>query len=473
MNSKQINSSRRRFLTSALSTAALYSAGGLPALTRNANAMGFSAVARPILAHMFLNGGPDMRHMLPPAFSSAAGSVGRGYWESRTGAHGIGNNLGSAERRWNEDFFAVSDGGTEFGILRRCAWLKDMWDAGNVAIICNVFGADSRDHEHAIRTMELGNMAAEKPTDGNGWGGRLAAAAGGNVVALTTSARRFCFGPNPSQPRNLSLVDKSNLVPAADTRNAGLFDVAPDAFYGRRERLTRSVKTYYAAKRAEIGPDSVYFQFMELERKVREFGVLLEDHLAAVPVPAPLQALLDAEDFDHNLARQMLNMYDSLAANDVLDMRVASLEYNGWDTHDNQRGEFEPKIEALFGRNQAMETLFNELPDSARANTAFVFAGEFGRQLKDNGGNGTDHGVGNAVILVGESVRGGVYGDMFPEAELARLDEPSPDITGLTGIDHAFGAMCEWVQSGSKGVVFPNSADAPLESGLNLGTLFS
>lgn len=57
-------------------------------------------------------------------------------------------------------------------------------------------------------------------TGGSGWGGRLAVAAGGNVVALTPAPRRFCYGPHPQNPK---LHDNSKLIHAADTRNIGLY----------------------------------------------------------------------------------------------------------------------------------------------------------------------------------------------------------------------------------------------------------
>ena len=45
---------------------------------------------------------------------------------------------------------------------------------------------------------------------------------------------------------------------------------------------------------------------------------------------------------------------------------------------------------------------------------------EFGRRPKDNDGNGTDHGAGGLVLLVGNRANGGIRTE-FPG--LARLDE--------------------------------------------------
>ena len=102
----------------------------------------------------------------------------------------------------------------------------------------------------------------------------------------------------------------------------------------------------------------------------------------------------------------MRNLYDALACNDLLDIRVASLDFNGWDTHNDQRFEFEQNAALLFGADGALATLYANLPDSARANTVFQIAGEFGRQLAANGDGGTDHGEGLVTILIGDAVQG-------------------------------------------------------------------
>lgn len=212
--------------------------------------------------------------------------------------------------------------------------------------------------------------------------------------------------------------------------------------------------------------------FIEAERTLREFGSQIDERLSTVPVPASINALVNGGKIDRYLGEQIRNLYDSFAASDILSLRVASLEYGSWDSHKGQRDLIEPKLGNLFGAGMALDTLYQELPSDAQNNMVLVIAGEFGRQLQANGANGTDHGRGNAMLIIGNGVNGGIYGEMFPQEELSRLDAPSADIVGLTEIDHIFGEVCEWVSPGSSATVFPNRTIARIEPGLDINGLF-
>ncbi|MCC6709286.1 MAG: DUF1501 domain-containing protein [Gammaproteobacteria bacterium] len=465
--------SRRQFLRTGLALAALVG-NGLPFGISKARADSFAALSRPFLANIMLNGGPDMRHLLMPRFSAVTGSYGREFWRARASAHGADDVATVLEQRWNEDYLPVADGATEFGILKQAAWLHEMWTAGKVALVCGVLNDSSRDHELAIRSMEMGNRLADKFTFGSGWGGRLAQATNSNVIALTTSPRRFSFGPNPDAPDNLSLVDNRRMIPAANMREIALAEAAPDSdYYGFDDKLKRGLKQYYAERRATINKHSVYAQFFEHERKLRELGAVIDARLATVPIPPAIEALFaDTSVTGYDLALQTRNLYDALACNDLLDVRIASMDFNGWDTHNNQREEFAASATALFGSDGALATLYAALAPAVRSNVVFQIGGEFGRQLAANLGGGTDHGEGLVTILIGDAVQGGVYGTMFPESEIARLGEESAQIQGVNAIDHVFGRVAEWVMPGSKAQVFPNAAGAPLEAGLDLSGMF-
>jgi uncharacterized protein (DUF1501 family) len=93
-----------------------------------------------------------------------------------------------------------------------------------------------------------------------------------------------------------------------------------------------------------------------------------------------------------------------------LGLEVAFAELGGWDTHVQQ--------------GNATGQLANRLGDFARALSAFyadmgegmadvvvVTMSEFGRAVTENGNRGTDHGHGNAMMIMGGGVKGGqVYG---------------------------------------------------------------
>ncbi len=461
--------SRRNFLRTSLALAAVLG-NGLPLGMRAAHADGFAALNRPFLANIMLNGGPDLRHLLMPPFSAVTGSYGREFWRIRASAQGANDTASVLEQRWNEDYLPAASGNTQFGFLKGADWLHEMWTAGKVAVICGVLNDGSRDHDLAVRTMEMGNRLADKFTFGSGWGGRLAQAANSNVIALTTSPRRFSFGPNPNALTDLSLIDNRRMIPAANMREIALAEVEPNAdFYGFGDKLKRGLKQYYAERRASVSKRSVYYQFFEHERKLRGLGAIIDARLATVPVKPQIADLFeDGSVTGYDLALQTRNLYDALACNDLLDICVASMDFNGWDTHNNQRDEFASSARALFSSSGALATLYANLREDVRTNVVFQVAGEFGRQLAANLGGGTDHGEGLITLLIGDPVQGGVYGTMFPENELARFHVDSAQIEGVNAIEHVFGRVADWVMPNSKAQVFPNAANAPLEVGLDL-----
>ena len=88
--------------------------------------------------------------------------------------------------------------------------------------------------------------------------------------------------------------------------------------------------------------------------------------------------------------------------------QLAFMEVGGWDTHINQTPAFKRLLPSL---GKGLATLARGL-EPIFADTVIVVMSEFGRTVKENGNRGTDHGYGNAMWLMGGSVRGGkIYGD--------------------------------------------------------------
>jgi uncharacterized protein (DUF1501 family) len=83
--------------------------------------------------------------------------------------------------------------------------------------------------------------------------------------------------------------------------------------------------------------------------------------------------------------------------------RVAVFEVNGFDTHAAQGGIDGTHTKCLV----EMDTIIQNLKISQKTyeNSIILTVTEFGRTIKKNGGNGTEHGYGTAVFLAGGLVK--------------------------------------------------------------------
>jgi len=82
-----------------------------------------------------------------------------------------------------------------------------------------------------------------------------------------------------------------------------------------------------------------------------------------------------------------------------------------WDTHTNQGGAQGQLANFLRSFSQSIAAFATDL--GGRMDDVLVLTmSEFGRTARENGSRGTDHGHGNAMLVLGNSVKGGkVYGD--------------------------------------------------------------
>lgn len=92
-------------------------------------------------------------------------------------------------------------------------------------------------------------------------------------------------------------------------------------------------------------------------------------------------------------------------------LEVAFAEVGGWDTHVNEgnsRGQLANLLRDFGGSIAAFATDLGKRMDDV----VLLTMSEFGRTARENGNRGTDHGHGNVMFAVGNSVKGGkVYGD--------------------------------------------------------------
>ena len=120
-------------------------------------------------------------------------------------------------------------------------------------------------------------------------------------------------------------------------------------------------------------------------------------------------------------------------------LEIAFTDVGGWDTHVNQgnaRGQLANRLQEF---SVAIAALYQDL--GQRMDDVVVLTmSEFGRTVKENGNRGTDHGHANAMLVLGNSVRGGrVYGK-WPGLKSDQLHE-GRDLALTTDFRDVFGEL--------------------------------
>jgi uncharacterized protein (DUF1501 family) len=101
---------------------------------------------------------------------------------------------------------------------------------------------------------------------------------------------------------------------------------------------------------------------------------------------------------------------------------IAFAECGGWDTHFNQgteAGTFARNVEDLSNSITAFWTDLGQLQDDVEVMTMT----EFGRTVHQNGSNGTDHGRGSCMFILGNDVNGGKVHGKVPELAVENLED--------------------------------------------------
>ena len=128
--------------------------------------------------------------------------------------------------------------------------------------------------------------------------------------------------------------------------------------------------------------------------------------------PAPMAADLPVVNGgnaggDSNLSQQLDIVAKLIAAG--APTKVWSVSLGGFDTHANEAN----AQAALLGTvSTSISKFLSQMKASGRSKdiTVMVYS-EFGRRVKANGSDGTDHGTAGPMFLIGDRVQGGMYGD--------------------------------------------------------------
>lgn len=287
----------------------------------------------------------------------------------------------------------VSEGpaGLDFRLHAKAAPLAELYKSGQLAFVhaCGLKNG-TRSHFEAMDLMERGVSETRQKSLASGWLARYVADNSMEGV-LPVAA----IGGRPPD----SLLGS----PAAVAMN----NIDGLTLYADAEQRAALRKLYGDASRVGIAGRRTLDALEEVGRRLerKEDGSLVPYEPSAGSV------------YPENELGQALQPLARLIKMDV-GLQVATLEFGGWDMHQNQIWSFPYLLEQL---SLGLASFMNDI--SAYSNrVTLVVLSEFGRRLKSNQSNGTDHGHGNVMMVLGGGVKGGrIYGS-WPGLATEQLD---------------------------------------------------
>jgi uncharacterized protein (DUF1501 family) len=153
-------------------------------------------------------------------------------------------------------------------------------------------------------------------------------------------------------------------------------------------------------------------------------------------VSSSIQPILKAPNAggDSNLSQQLDVVAKLIAAGSPT--KVWSVSLGGFDTHANEAN---AQAELLGVVSNSLARFMGQLKSTTRSNdvTMMVYS-EFGRRVKGNASQGTDHGTSGPMFIIGEKVKGGFYGD---QPSLSKLIDG--DLAVTTDFRDVYGTVLE------------------------------
>ena len=282
------------------------------------------------------------------------------------------------------------------GFHPELAPLRRFWDSGNMAIIHGVGYANSpRSH---FRSMDIWHTCEPDKLGTEGWLGRATRDIDPNKENVVTAVS---FGP--SLPRALALPG----VPVAcvdDLENFGMLTSIQEEM--QREKIINRFSRLYSPT---IGSGFV----MDYLGQTGLDGLKAADILKV----APEQYSSTVEYPDTPIARKLKGISQVHQAG--LGARVLYCDHGSFDSHSNQVGMHDGLWRDV---SAGVSSFFDDLRENDAAdNVILLMFSEFGRRVHDNG-SGTDHGAAGLVLMMGDPIKGGEYGE-YPSSKPEDLEQ--------------------------------------------------
>ena len=293
-----------------------------------------------------------------------------------------------------EDVLAVDD---KVGFHPAMAPIKEMYDQGKVAVLQGI-GYPNPNRSH-FRSLDIWHTAEPEKMISEGWLGKAIRDLDPNKENILTAVN---FGRG--LPRALAASGVS-VASVGDLSNYGVLTGMQGAD-DRSEALDIFARMY--APMIGTGPVSDYLSQTGLDA-LRGADILSD---------APKTYSSSVEYGGSPLAQWIKNIAQVHLADFGTRIFYTGVNPGTFDTHANEN----ITLPKLWGDvSNAIADFHEDLKEhNANEEVVILLFTEFGRRVGDNG-SGTDHGSGSVAFMIGDAVKGGLYGE-YPSLEPEKLD---------------------------------------------------
>ena len=269
-----------------------------------------------------------------------------------------------------------------FGLHPAMASLEPFWKSKNLAIVHGSGSPDNtRSHFDAQDYMQSGTPGNKSTRDG--WLNRV--------------------------------MQTSRSTDASPFRAVSMTQALPRALYGRSPSVAMTSLSDFAIKAGIFTTDlKGGFEGVYQENAKDSLGETGKETFEAVNFlrranPSQYKPENGAVYPNTQIGRSLMQIAQLIKAQ--VGLEVAFAEMNGWDTHINQ-GASRGQLANLLRDFSSSIAAFAKDLGTRMDDVVLLTMSEFGRTARENGSRGTDHGHGNAMIVLGNPVKGGkVYGE--------------------------------------------------------------
>lgn len=311
----------------------------------------------------------------------------------------------------------VLDLGQGLGLNPAMKGLKSLWDDKELAIVRGV-GYPRPDHSH-FRSMAIWQTADPRTPQPTGWLGRWLDAAGDPLQAVSVE---------PVLPPVLvGQKTAAASCPPKGLRLGRAQTADPLAMLGRPDPADCPLQAEAARSLGEVA----------------RIGQALDPAVARAREEAQGPQSQGSGTGGQQALEQQLDLVAAMIELGV-PTRVYSVSLGGFDTHAGEK----LSQEALLGHLSECLTRFQQRlngTDRGKQVVTMVHS-EFGRRVRANGSEGTDHGTAGPMFLMGRGVRPGFHGD---QPSLTDLDDG--DLKSTIDFRQVYANVLHWVLDAEPG----------------------